>query len=237
MFKKKKILCVIPARSGSKGLKNKNTAKLGNHPLIAWPINSALKSKYIDKVVVSTDSLKIFKIAKKYGADVPFLRPKKLATDNASTVDVIKHVIKFLEKKNEFFDYVLCLESTSPLSSSKDIENAIGILHNNSYKADSIVGVGRCTSQHPEYLFLKKKNNLLKRYLSKRNIYKRRQDLSNIYFIDGSLYLTKVKSLFLNNSFISKRTIPLVMPKYKSFEIDDHIDLLIYRALIKNYEK
>jgi N-acylneuraminate cytidylyltransferase/CMP-N,N'-diacetyllegionaminic acid synthase len=237
MFKKKKVLCVIQARSGSKGLKNKNITKLGNQPLIAWPINSALKSKYVDKVVVSTDSLKISKIAKKYGADVPFLRPKKLATDSAGTVDVIKHAIKFLEKKNDFFDYVICLESTSPLSSSKDINNAISILHNNSYKADSIVGVGRCTSQHPEYLFLKGKNSLLKRYLSKRNIYKRRQDLSDVYFIDGSLYLSKVKSLFLNNSFVTKKTIPLIMPKYKSFEIDDYIDLLIYRTLIKKYEK
>ena len=99
MFKKKKILCVIPARAGSKGLRNKNTAKLGNQPLIAWPIRAALKSKYLDMIVVSTDSLRISKIAKKYGADVPFLRPQKFATDSASSVDVIKHAIKFLEKK------------------------------------------------------------------------------------------------------------------------------------------
>jgi CMP-N,N'-diacetyllegionaminic acid synthase len=187
-------------------------------------------------VLVSTDSLKISKIAKKYGAEVPFLRPKKLATDSARTVDAIKHAIKFLEEKNKFFDYILCLESTSPLSSSKDINNVINLLYKNSHKADSIVGVSRCISQHPEYLFLKKKNSLLKRYLNKGNIYKRRQDLSHLYFIDGSLYLAKVKSIFLNNSFVSKKTIPFVMPKYKSFEIDDYTDLLIYRTLIKKYE-
>lgn len=237
MFKKKKILCLIPARSGSKGLRNKNIIKLGNRPLIAWPIRAALKSKYLDMIVVSTDSLRISKIAKKYGAEIPFLRPKKFATDSASTVEVIKHAIKFLEKKNKYFDYILCLEATSPLSSSKDINNAINLLYKNSYKADSIVGVSNCISQHPEYLFLKGKNNLLKRYLNKGNVYKRRQDLSDLYFIDGSFYLIKVKSLFLNNSLISKRAMPLVMPKYKSFEIDDYIDLLIYRTLIKKYEK
>jgi N-acylneuraminate cytidylyltransferase/CMP-N,N'-diacetyllegionaminic acid synthase len=236
MFKKKKILCVIPARSGSKGIKNKNIIKLGNQPLIAWPIKSALKSKYIDMVIVSTDSLKIASIAKKYGAEVPFLRPKKLAGDNSSTIDVIKHALKFFKKEKKYFDYILCLESTSPLTSAKDIDNSINILFKNSNKANSIVGVSNCSSQHPEYLFYKKKNNLLKRYLNKKN-YLRRQDLSNLYFIDGSLYLSKIKSLFLNNSFVSKKTISFIMPKYKSFEIDDYIDLLIYKILIKKYEK
>lgn len=236
MFKKKKILCIIPARSGSKGLKNKNIIKLGNQPLIAWPIKAALKSKYIDMVLVSTDSLKIAKIAKKYGAEVPFLRPEKLARDNSSTIDVIKHTVKFLKKEEKYFDYILCLESTSPLTSAKDIDNSINILFKNSSKANSIVSVSNCSSQHPEYLFYKKKNNLLKRYLNKKE-YLRRQDLSNLYFIDGSLYLSKVKSLFLNNSFISKKTISFIMPKQKSFEIDDYTDLLIYKILIKKYEK
>jgi N-acylneuraminate cytidylyltransferase/CMP-N,N'-diacetyllegionaminic acid synthase len=236
MFKKKKILCIIPARFGSKGLKNKNIIKLGNQPLIAWPIKAALKSKYIDMVLVSTDSLKIAKIAKRYGAEVPFLRPEKLARDNSSTIDVIKHTVKFLKKEEKYFDYILCLESTSPLTSAKDIDNSINILFKNSSKANSIVSVSNCSSQHPEYLFYKKKNNLLKRYLNKKE-YLRRQDLSNLYFIDGSLYLSKVKSLFLNNSFISKKTISFIMPKQKSFEIDDYTDLLIYKILIKKYEK
>ena len=201
--------------------------------MIAWPIKAALKSKYIDMVLVSTDSLKIAKIAKRYGAEVPFLRPEKLARDNSSTIDVIKHTVKFLKKEEKYFDYILCLESTSPLTSAKDIDNSINILFKNSSKANSIVSVSNCSSQHPEYLFYKKKNNLLKRYLNKKE-YLRRQDLSNLYFIDGSLYLSKVKSLFLNNSFISKKTISFIMPKQKSFEIDDYTDLLIYKILILN---
>lgn len=201
--------------------------------MIAWPIKSALKSRYLDMVLVSTDSLKISKIAKKYGAEVPFLRPKKLATDNARTVDVIKHAIKFLYKKNFLFDYVLCLEPTSPLTSSNDVDNTIKILTKNFNKADSIVSVSYCSSQHPEYLFIKNKNNFLKRYLDKKK-YLRRQDLKNYYFIDGSLYLSKINSLFSNNSFITKKTMPFIMPKYKSFEIDDKVDLLIYKSLIKS---
>ena len=236
MFNKKKILCVIPARSGSKGIKNKNIIKLGGQPLIAWPIKAALKSRYLDMVLVSTDSLKISKLAKKYGAEVPFLRPKKLATDVAGTVDVIKHAIKFLYKKLFLFDYVLCLESTSPLTSANDIDNAIKTLTKNYSKADSILSVSYCSSQHPEYLFIKKNNNLLKRYLNKKK-YLRRQDLEKYYFVDGSLYLSKVSSLFSNNSFVTKKTMAFIMPKYKSFEIDDDMDLLIYKSLIKKYAK
>lgn len=236
MFKKKKILCIIPARSGSKGIKNKNIKKLGGQPLIAWPIKAALKSRYLDMVLVSTDSLKISKIAKKFGAEVPFLRPKKLANDTATSIDAIKHAIKFLYKNSFSFDYVLCLESTSPLTSANDIDNAINILTKNHSKVNSVVSVSHCSSQHPEYLFFKKNNNLLKRYLNKKK-YSRRQDLEKYYFIDGSLYLSKVSSLFSNNSFITKKTIAFIMPKYKSFEIDDDIDLLIYKSLIKKYAK
>lgn len=232
MFKKKKILCVIPARSGSKGIRNKNIKKLGGHPLIAWPIKTALKSRYLDMVLVSTNSLKISKIAKKFGAEVPFLRPKKLASDTATTVNVIKHAIKFLSKELYIFDYVLCLEPTSPLTSSNDIDNAIKILSKNYSKANSIVSVSYCSSQHPEYLFNIKNNNLLKRYLDKKK-YLRRQDLKKCYFLDGSLYLSKVNSLLSNNSFITKKTMAFIVPKYKSYEIDDRIDLLIYKSLIK----
>ncbi len=94
-----KILCIIPAREGSKGLKNKNLKRLNNHPLIAWSIFAAKKCKKISEIVVSTDSLKISKISKKYGVSVPFIRPKKLATDKASTFSVLKHAIDYFKKK------------------------------------------------------------------------------------------------------------------------------------------
>ena len=125
MIEKKKIICIIPARKGSKGLKNKNIRRLNNIPLIAWSILLAKKCNEIDDIIVSTDSVKISKIAKKYGAKVPFIRPKKLATDKASSFNVIKHTINFFKKKNIFYDYVLLLEPTSPLRELKDINFCI----------------------------------------------------------------------------------------------------------------
>jgi N-acylneuraminate cytidylyltransferase/CMP-N,N'-diacetyllegionaminic acid synthase len=228
---KKKILCIVPARFGSKGLKKKNIIKLGKYPLIAWPIKAALKCKYIDKVIVSTDSKKIAAIAENYGAEVPFLRPTKLSTDKVSTVSVIKHALNFFKKKNIIFNYVLCLECTSPFTSSKDINLAINLFFRK--KADSLIGVGLCSARHPDYLFYQNNDLFLSKYINKKK-YLRRQNLKNIFFIDGSLYLSKVQSLFNNNSFISKRTLPYIMPKHKSFEIDDKIDLLIYKTLLKN---
>lgn len=228
---KKKILCIIPARQGSKGLKNKNIIKLGKDPLIAWPIKAALKSKYLEKVIVSTDSKKISNIAIKYGADVPFLRPKKLANDKASTVDTIKHALNFFKRKNIIFNYVLCLECTSPFTNSKEINLAIKYFFKK--KAESLIGVGLCSSKHIDYLFFQKKNFFLSKLTNKRKDL-RRQNLKKFFFIDGSLYLSSVKSLFKNNSFISNRTLPFVMPKHKSFEIDDKIDLLIYQTLLNN---
>ena len=102
VIKKKKLICIIPARKGSKGLKNKNIKKLRNIPLIAWSILTAKKCKLIDELIVSTDSIEISKIAKKYGAKVPFIRPKKLANDKSSTFSVLKHAINFYKNKNIF---------------------------------------------------------------------------------------------------------------------------------------
>tara|TARA_B100000989_G_C19387534_1_gene404277 strand:- start:41 stop:442 length:402 start_codon:yes stop_codon:yes gene_type:complete len=119
MFKKQKILALVPARKGSKSIKNKNLKLFKKKPLIAWTLINALKSKFIDNIVVSTDSLKIKKISEKYGADVPFMRSKNLASDKAETVSVVMHLLNNVEK----YDYLILLQPTSPLRSSQDIDN------------------------------------------------------------------------------------------------------------------
>lgn len=113
------IIAIVPARGGSKGLLRKNIKSLLGRPLIAWTIEQARSSRYIDKIVVSTDDKEIAKISKKYGAEVPFLRPKELARDDSPTIDAIMHAINWFEERGEYFDLVVLLEPTSPLRKKK----------------------------------------------------------------------------------------------------------------------
>ena len=148
MTKKNRIICIIPARKGSKGLKNKNIKILGGLPLLAWSIKTAKKSKFIDEIIVSTDSIKIGHIAKKYGAKVPFLRPKKFATDKSSSFSVLKHAIDFYKRKNIFFEYVLLLEPNL-FQKLPDVNNCIRKVIKN--KIESIVSVTKVIDQHPTF--------------------------------------------------------------------------------------
>jgi len=122
MYKGKKILALIPARGGSKGLPGKNIKPLLGKPLIAWTIEQAKASKYVDRVVVSTDDDEIAEVAIRYGAEVPFLRPKELARDDSPTIDAILHALDFFSDKGERFDLLALLEPTSPLRDSEDID-------------------------------------------------------------------------------------------------------------------
>lgn len=128
MFKLKKILAIIPARAGSKGIKDKNIIDLNGKPLIAYSIEAGLKSKYIDKVVVTTDGEEIAREAIKYGAEVPFLRPEYLSSDNAKTIDAVIHCIEEMEKLGEKYDYVVLLQPTQPLRQSWHIDEAIELI-------------------------------------------------------------------------------------------------------------
>jgi CMP-N,N'-diacetyllegionaminic acid synthase len=234
MYKKKSFLAVIIARKGSKGLKNKNILKLNRIPLVAYPIIAAKKSHFIDRVIVSTDSKVIKNIAKYYNADVPFIRPKQLSGDKISSRAVVLHAINFLKKNGESFDYVLLLEPTSPLTNFKDINKAIKILVNNESYADSLVSIGKSTSQHPIFQFEKNNKSILKKLFYKKINYLNRQELNDVYYLDGSLYISKIKKFIKIKDFLSNgRTIGLLLSKIKFFEIDDHLDFLIMKNLIK----
>ncbi len=126
MYKDKTFLAIIPARGGSKGLPGKNIKELGGKPLIAWSIEAGLKSKYLDEVMVTTDSEEIASIAKQYGATVPFIRPEYLSNDTATTFDAVKHTIDFYrtEFKKEF-NYIVLLEPTSPLREIDDMDDFV----------------------------------------------------------------------------------------------------------------
>ena len=156
MKKKVNIICIITARSGSKGLKNKNIRKLRGLPLIAHTIIAAKKSKMLSRIILSTDSKLYRKIGIKFGAEVPFIRPKRLATATSHHPDVVNHAVNFMEKKEQvIFDYVVMLQPTSPFRSSKHIDEAIMKFFNE--KNDSLISIKK-QDYPPWWLFnLKKK--------------------------------------------------------------------------------
>lgn len=236
MINNKKILSIIMARSGSKGLPHKNIKDMCGKPLMAWPIETSLNCKLIDYVFLSTDSNDYKEIGLKYSAEVNFLRPPHLASDTAKSIDVILDVINSLENVGKYFDYVIMLEPTSPLTEFLDIEKAICELENKEAIADSIVGIGLTESQNPIFTILKNKEGIIKTREAKdfSNL-PRRQDIEDVYFLDGSFYISKVEALKKNKSFYHEKTLGFLMPKWKNFEIDDEVDFICVEALVRKY--
>lgn len=229
-----KVLFLIPARGGSKGLPGKNIRMLNEKPLIAWTIETALKAKsFFDaRVVVSTDSEEIANVAKKYGAEVPFMRPAQLAKDTSTSIDVVLHAIDFFEKQNIFFDIVCMLEATSPQRDEEDLKNAIELLLF-TQNAESIVGVCRSESGHPAFLAKMNNNKFISSMSGSEFKFLRRQDIDSVYFFEGSLYASKTESLKNRKSFYHDKTLGYEMPKWKSFEVDDLVDFIIIESLMK----
>ena len=235
MIKNKTVLCLVLARKNSKGLPNKNLKKLNGIPLVGISISTAVKSKYIDDVILSTDCAKIARIGTKYGADVPFMRPNILAKDKSKSEDVILHA---LEKINKQYDYFILLEPTSPFTTSNDVDEALIELDKNSKNYKSIVSVSRIEGSHPDFCYKLNKNNKIIPYkLRNKKLQPRRQDVSQLFFCDGSLYGSCTRAFKKNKTFFHKKTLAKIMPKWKSLEIDDYIDYIHAEATIKNINK
>ena len=236
MINKKKVIGIVPARIGSKGLKFKNLKKLKSKPLIYWPIRTLKKSKYIDKIILNTDSKILRNLGIKMGAESPFLRPKYLASDNSKIADVIIHSLKYFEKKKIFYDYILLLEPTSPLTTSQDVNQAIEILEKNNDKADALVSVAENVSAHPKFCVKLDKYQMLKNY--KKKFYDiNRQKLDKIYFYSGNFYLSKVRTFIKRKTFYHEKTKAIISSKAKSFEIDDKLDFFLIEKIMKFYNK
>lgn len=231
MINSKRILAIVPARSGSKGLPGKNIKEFCGKPLIAWSIEQGRGSKYIDRVIVSTDSQEIAQIAETYGAEVPFLRPSELAVDTATSIEVLSHVINFLLDRGESFEYIVLLEPTSPLRDVHDIDGAIEALEQ-SPKGESIVGVCLVEACHPSFLY-ELNGGLLAPYIDKPIKNSRRQDLiGSFYFLEGSIYVSRVDSLLTRRSFYHEKTLPWIVSREKSIEIDEYYDFIQAEAVM-----
>ena len=237
MIGNKTALVIITARGGSKGLPGKNIRQLCGKPLIGWPIAAALKSKYIDRIIVSTDDSEIARIARQEGADVPFIRSDHLATSTATSFSVMRHSIEFLAERGDHYDYCVLLEPTSPLTESNDIDKALSMLVAQRGIADSIVGVTKTEATHPDFNVTINDNGLIHPYRTDRfTSVLRRQDIKTYYHYEGSLYISDIKILLAEKSFYHSRTLPYIVPKWKSFEVDDIVDFLCIEAIFKQRE-
>lgn len=237
MINNKKVLAIVPARGGSKGLPRKNMLDLCGKPLVAWPITTSKESKYIDEIIVSTDDEEIAKIAEKYGASVPFMRPAELASDTATTFSVLEHAIGFLRNVGKNFDYIVLREPTSPLTEPSDIDNALETLDSKREIADSIVGVSKVEAAHPAFDVIIRKNGTIKPLMYPDFSHAvRRQDITDIYFFEGSLYISDTTVLLEKRSFYHDRTLPYIVPRYKSLEIDEQIDFIYAESILKNLD-
>lgn len=230
MIDGKSVLSIVPARGGSKGLPGKNIRLLHGKPLIGWSIEHGLESRYVDAVVVSTDDEEIAGVARAHGAEVPFLRPSELATDNATSIDVILHALDALEAQGRRYDLVALLEPTSPLREPIDIDRALEALLAER-NAKSIVGVARSEACHPDFLY-RHQDSFLVPYSGEKRSVKRRQEIDDLFFLEGTVYISWVDALRSLRSFYHSQTMPFVVPKYKSFEVDEITDFLIIEALM-----
>lgn len=229
MYKNKRFLALIPARGGSKGIPHKNIMNINNKPLIAYSIEAAKKSKYIDYILVSTDHKEIQQVALSFGANVPFLRPEEISNDSAKSIDVVIHAVDFLKDRGEVFDYVVLLQPTSPLRTFEDIDKGIEMLMDKG--KDSLVSL--CEAEENPVLMRHIENNKLKPLVDFTGDNLRRQDLPKFYIFNGALYINSVKMLAEEKTFVKEDTIPFIMEKYKSIDIDTMLDAKLAELILK----
>jgi CMP-N,N'-diacetyllegionaminic acid synthase len=229
MYKNKKILAIIPARGGSKGVRFKNIKEINGKPLISYTICEALKSKYIDKLIVSTENEKIKEVSAIYGAEVPFIRPDKLAQDNTPGIDPIVHSVLWFKERGENFDYVLCIQCTSPFRKAQQIDEAVEKLIEEN--ADSIVSI--CESEVSPYWMKKIENERLVNFIEDKVAYARRQDVPSVYRLNGSIYMARTDVLLNVNNWYTSNTLYYIMDKITSIDIDDIIDFKFAEFLMK----
>lgn len=230
-YKSKRILGIITARSGSKGVPMKNIKKLLGKPLIAYTIEEAKKSKYLSRCIVSTDDSKIADIAKKYGAEVPFLRPASLAKDNSSSISVCKHALRWLEKHGfGKFDHVMILQPTSPLRIAKDIDECIKKIVISG--ADSVMSMVKLSDFDIKKI-KKIKNEVITPWCEKEGKASNRRDKGGeVYKRNCAIYLTKTDCI-LRGDLFGKVSVAYVMPPERSVDINGPVDFEIAEFWLK----
>lgn len=235
MIDGKRVLAIVPARSGSKGLPGKNVRMLAGKPLLAWPIAAARASAHVDRVIISTDSREFADIAVAHGAEAPFLRPAELASDTAPSIGFILHAVDTLAAEGDIYDYVVLLEPTSPLTEGSDVDAALAQLV--AADADAIVGVSKMEATHPAFAVRKDGQGGITPYASANfGEMPRRQDIEPLFSLDGTLYISTVEALRREQGFCHTRTLGYESARHKAHEVDDLVDFICIEAIASNLD-
>jgi CMP-N-acetylneuraminic acid synthetase len=226
-----KILCIIPARGGSKGVHRKNIRPIGGKPLIGWTIEVALNTSCIDRIIVSTDDEEIADIVKDYGIEVPFLRPKELGQDDTPDMPVYEHTLTWLTKHEHYNpEIIIWLRPTSPLRTSTDIENAVQMLIGSN--ADWVRSV--CEVTHHPYWMYKIKNGKMKSFIENIDIqkYHQRQLLPPVYRINGAVDVTWRRTILDKRLNYCGKLHAYIMPVERSLDIDTESDIKLFESYL-----
>lgn len=231
-----KILAIIPARGGSKGIPHKNIININGLPLIAHTIKAAQKSKLINRCIVSTDDKKIASVAKEYKAEVPFLRPEHASTDTAPAIDVIKHALECLENKDSYIpDAVLYLQPTSPLRTVSHIDEAINKFNSDS-RADSLVSVIKPPHNFHPIKLMQLKNNYLEPYLKGEGLKKLdRHNMPVLFSRNGPAILISKLDILNKDDLYGEKILHYEMDEISSHDIDEPLDLELADFFLKKY--
>jgi CMP-N,N'-diacetyllegionaminic acid synthase len=220
------VVAIIPARGGSKAVPRKNVRDVAGMPLIAWTIKSAQQSAAFSRVVVSTDDTEIAAVANAWGAEVPFLRPGRLATDSAGSLEVVEHA---LSEIGGDFDAVMLLQPTSPLRSYGDITEAVAVLR--SRDADAVVSVTAAAHPPEWFCHIAGDGTLLPNDSLKES--SQRQSAGALYQLNGAIYLIRAQALRAERTFIPPKTLAYVMPQDRSLDIDTEFDLQVAALVLR----
>lgn len=228
MIDNKKIIAIIPARGGSKGVVEKNIRVVAKKPLLAWTIEAAKHSLYIDHLILSSDDDDIISIAQQYGCDVPFRRPTDLSTDEAQTIDVVLHALDYLKDK---YDYVVLLQPTSPLRSTEDIDSCIKLCIGEN--VGSVVSMSM-VEKSPYWMYWVDAKNKIKPVVAIEDRPSRRQDAGNACQLNGAVYVTSVNKIKNERVFITKDARAYIMPEERSLDIDTMRDFELLEKIVSS---
>jgi len=229
---KSKIIAIIPARRGSKGLPGKNVRLLNNKPLIYYTIREALRSKFLDRIIVSTDDKEITELAKVYGAEV-IARPADLAKDDTPSLPVFQHAIRYLEEVEHYHpDVIVILQPTSPLRTVEDVDGVVEKFLQTD--CDSVVSVCKVECP-PQWMYILKVDRLQPVIKGREKII-RRQDAPEVYRLNGAVYVTHRDVIMKQNTVMGNDTRAYIMPVERSIDIDTEVDFQLADVLIREKE-